>query len=112
MPHVYRLHNKPYTVFDEKDIFYIVDEECSPEISDLLRELISDLKEQADYTTQKVDTDLDSYEASLEEYSNAFGEIDDYLTKLNNYISDSKRLDRNEIMSIIGSIKIMFGKYI
>lgn len=105
MPHVYRINNKPYTIFNEKDIYYIIDENCSPEISDMIRETIDDLKEKADYTAKKIDTDLNSYEAQLEGYNNAFCDVTENLNKLDNYISDSKRLDRNEILNVIGDIR-------
>ena len=105
MPHVYRINNKPYTIFSEKDIYYIIDENCSSEISDMIREIIDDLKGKADYTSQKIGTDLDSYEAQLESYNNAFCDVTENLDKLDNYISDSKRLDRNEILSVIGDVR-------
>ena len=109
MPHVYRIHDKPYTVFDEKDIFYIIDEECSPEVSDIIREIITDLKEQADYTSQKVDTDLDCYEAQLDSYNSMCGDVVELLDTLDNYIEEAKKLDRQYILKLIGSIKKEIG---
>ena len=103
--HVYRIHDKPYIVFDEKDIFYIIDEECSPEVSDILRETITELKEQADYTSRKLDTDLISYDGSLDSYNSMCYVITELLEKLESYIEDSKRLDKKYILQLIHSIE-------
>ena len=87
---VHNVNNNKYIVIESNDILYIVEKECSSELVDVLRELITDLKEQADYGTryveEKLNTDLDCYESELEEYSNMCSEIRDTVEQLSNYI--------------------------
>lgn len=37
---------------DTNDILYIIDKECDSELANMLRETITDLKEEADYTSR------------------------------------------------------------
>ena len=83
---------------DTNDILYIIEKECSSELVDILREFISDLKEKADYTTQKINTDLDSYESELNEYNSLCSDLRDGIKRLKDYINNSTRLDRNHIV--------------
>ena len=105
----YSINNHRYTVIDNNDILNIVDKECSPELATVLRELITDLKEKADYGTryveEKLNTDLDCYESELEEYSNMCSEIRDTVEQLSNYIYDSKKLDRSHILEKLSDIR-------
>ena len=109
MASIYTVNNKNYTIFEPNDILYIIEKECSPELATVLRELITDLKEQADYGTryveEKLNTDLDCYESELEEYSNMCSEIRDTVEQLSNYIYDSKKLDRSHILEKLSDIR-------
>ena len=106
---VHNVNNKNYTIFEPNDILYIIEKECSPELANVLRELITDLKEKADYDTnyvkEKLNTDLDCYESELEEYSNMCSEIRDTVEQLSNYIYDSKKLDRSHILEKLSDIR-------
>ena len=107
---VHNVNNKNYTIFEPNDILYIIEKECSPELANVLRELITDLKEKADYDTnyvkEKLNTDLDCYESELEEYSNMCSEIRDTVEQLSNYIYDSKKLDRSHILEKLSDIRL------
>ena len=109
MATVYNINNNKYIVIEPNDILYIVEKECSPELATVLRELITDLKEQADYGTryveEKLNTDIDCYESELEEYSNMCSEIRDTVEQLSNYIYDSKKLDRSHILEKLSDIR-------
>ena len=90
MASIYTVNNKNYTIFEPNDILYIIEKECSPELATVLRELITDLREKADYGTnyvkEKLNTDIDCYESELEEYNNMCSEIRDTVEQLSNYI--------------------------
>ena len=109
MATVYNINNNKYIVIEPNDILYIVEKECSSELANILRELIIDLKEQADYGTryveEKLNTDLDCYESELEEYNNMCSEIRDTVEQLSNYIYDSKKLDRSHILEKLSDIR-------
>ena len=72
-----------------------------------MRQIILNLADQADYTEQKVDTDLESYEASLESNASTFGDIKDILTNSINQIEKSKRLDKDKLAKQLGRIIYM-----
>ena len=105
----YNINNHKYIVIEPNDILYIVEKECNSELANVLRELITELKEQADYGTnyvkEKLNTDLDCYESELEEYSNMCSEIRDTVEQLSNYIYDSKKLDRSHILEKLSDIR-------
>lgn len=105
MATVHNINNHKYIVMDINDILYIIDKECDSELANMLRETITDLKEKANYTSRKLDTDLISYEGSLESYNSMCCVITELLEKLENYVEDSKRLDRNYILQLIHSIE-------
>ena len=71
----------------------------------MLREFITDLKEKADYTTQKIDTDLDCYESELEGYNTLCCDLRDMIDKLDDYINDSKKLDRSHVLKELRNMK-------
>ena len=102
---VYNINNKKYIVTSTDDIFYIFEKECSPDLVNVLRDTIADLKEQADYTAQKINTDLDCYESELEEYSSLCSDLKDMINELSDYIDDSKKLDRNHIIKVLSRMK-------
>ena len=109
MATVYNINNNKYIVIEPNDILYIFEKECSSELASVLRELITELKEKADYGTnyvkEKLNTDLDCYESELEEYSNMCSEIRDIVEQLSNYIYDSKKLDRSHILEKLSDIR-------
>jgi len=66
---------------------------------------IQELIEQADYTSRKVETDLDSYESSLESWNCAGNDILDIIDNLKSYISDAKKIDRDKLLSSLERIE-------
>ena len=71
--------------------------------SDAENELIAIIKE-SDYTQKKVATDLDSYEASLEQ---AHCVLNDMLDELENMrkIIESKRIDKQKLIAIVNGME-------
>lgn len=94
---------KNVTMFKGEDFLEVVDQYMGGEASRWLREHLEALEKEADYTTQKVDTDLKSYEASLESNARAFQDIQDQVIGLMNHLEE-KRMDRQKINAIAGQI--------
>ena len=90
---------KNVTMFKGEDFLEVVDQYMGGEASRWLREHLEALEKEADYTTQKVDTDLKSYEASLESNARAFQDIQDWVISLKNLLEE-KRIDRRKINRI------------
>ena len=105
----YSVNNHKYIVIEPNDILCIIEKECNPELANVLRELITDLKEKADYSTryveEKLNTDLDCYESELEEYRDMCSEVRDIIEQLSNYTNDSKKLDRSHILKKLSDIR-------
>lgn len=72
-------------------------------------EIILNLGEAADYTEHKVDTDLDSYEASLESNASTFNDISEIADELIDYLRDTKKIDRNKLLDKLDRITTMIS---
>ena len=64
-------------ISNSADFIKLMRENMGDDAEELAQEYISKLECDADYTAQKVNTDLESYEASLESNSRAFMDIDE-----------------------------------
>lgn len=71
------IKDKVETIFEARDFEYLLDKHLGYDASKYFRELVEELKEAADETEAKVNTDLGSYEASLESNTRAFQDIED-----------------------------------
>lgn len=49
------------------DLFYLIDQTVGRDLANEAEELFQELKEKADYISRRIKTDLDSYEATLDE---------------------------------------------
>lgn len=78
-----------------------IEEQCGSEAAIFVQDLI----DKADYTTRKLDTDLNSYEGSLEEWNTVGNDILETTEKINTYLKKSKRIDRDTIFKMINEIK-------
>ncbi|CAB1251726.1 protein of unknown function [Ruminococcaceae bacterium BL-6] len=70
-------------------------------IVDKIEDEISELEEQANYTQQKIHTDLDSYECSLESQKSAADDMNDYIEQMINYIGTNKRLNKSKLKEML-----------
>lgn len=69
-----------------------------------LFEYINQLKTDADYITKKINSDLTAYEGQLETYTFLMSDIIGTLEKIVDYIQDTKRIDKQKILSNINNI--------
>jgi uncharacterized protein Yka (UPF0111/DUF47 family) len=86
-------------ILDNKDFSDLIYEKLGYEAEHEFNNIIEDLQEKADYTKQKVNTDLLSYETSLDQNTAAFNEIQNWLEKIQNMIDNS--INRKELAKIV-----------
>ena len=86
-------------ILNNKDFADLVNEKLGYEAEQELNEIIAELQSKADYTKQKVNTDLLSYETSLDQNTVAFNEIQSWLEKIQHMIDTN--LNRKELARIV-----------
>jgi len=62
-----------------------------------LTDYITHLESEADYTKQALNTDLESYESSLDEYNCLLNDTQEELNRLITFIEESKKLNKQEL---------------
>ena len=77
MAEVLMISGKPETIFEPRDFEYLVDKELGYDAARYFRDLVERLEKAADENEAKTNTDLGSYEASLESNTTAFQDISD-----------------------------------
>ena len=80
---------------------YFIRDQLGEDVANVLVDKIEELQEQADDTQQKIHTDLDSYECSLESQKSAADDMNDYIEQMINYIDTHKRLNKNKLKDIL-----------
>jgi hypothetical protein len=78
--------------------------------NDAEQEIIN-LIEQSDYNKAKVNTDLDSYESSLEEMNCCMNDVLDRLNDMRKIV-EGKRIDKEKLKDMINSIEHQINCYI
>ena len=92
------------TLFEPKDFQYLVEKHMGWDAEKYFENLISKLQEQADYNTAKVDTDLESYEASIESNTRCFQDILEELKVINDLLN-KQRVDKLKLFKVIEQIE-------
>lgn len=92
---VLQLTDGSIEIVDNYDSLYeLVRDRMGEDASDMILDLISE----SDYTNKKLDSDLISYESSLDSYNSMCFELKESIEKLQDYVRDAKRLDRNKLL--------------
>lgn len=86
---------------NEQQIQRLIAEKLGNDVGEQIEQLI----ENANYVKQKINTDLESYESSLEEWNCVGNDILDIIDNLKSYISDSKRIDRYKLSNSLERIE-------
>lgn len=84
-----------------QEVKNLIEQNMGNDIAFLIQELI----DAANYTEKKVDTDLDSYEASLESWNCVGTDILEIIQKCDTYLRESKRIDRDTIFHMMNEIE-------
>lgn len=65
---------------------------------------ISDLKNEADYTLQSIDTDLNCFEMQVQTLTSALLEVLETTENLTNKVETTKRMNKSKILDTLNSI--------
>jgi len=87
-------------IFNDEQFEDLLRDKLSSSVAIYYKEKISELKEKADYTAIKVNTDLDSYESDLEFNRNCFLELYDMVEELERKICE-KRTTKLDISNLL-----------
>lgn len=110
--------------FSDNSVEYLFHEEDTSEFYDEFQKIIYEklgrdaeniiakLRKNADYTTQKIDTDLTAYENSLVSNTTAFLDIQQICLEIENEAVFSKRLNRQKIIEFTKRIKSIINNQI
>lgn len=90
-----------HTLFKFRDFLELVDQAMGMDAAKWLETYVGQCEEAADYTTQKVESDLTNYEASLESNTTAFQEIQEQAAAIMEVLQ-APRINRQKI---IGSVR-------
>ena len=92
-----------HTLFKFRDFLDLVDQEMGMDAAKWLEAHVNQLEAAADYTTAKVETDLTSYESTLDSNRTAFMDIQ-YQAETNTGVLQEKRISRDKISHAIREI--------
>ena len=80
---------------------YLIKDSLGEYATNIIVDKIEELQEQADYTKQKIHTDLDSYECSLESQKSTADDMNDYIEQAMNYIDTAKHINRDKLKNTL-----------
>lgn len=101
--------NNGETIFisSNRDITEVVAEHCSHELADIISSKIVDIDSEKLYAEERAQTDADSYLSELEQVQWILRDVLDIGMELNNYIRESKRINKGNIAEkVLEIIKI------
>jgi len=87
-------------IFQPKDFHYLIEKHMGYDAAGYFEKMVDELQEEADYTAAKVDTDLESYEASLESNTACFNDLLDNIEELKKLLQQ-QRIDRRKIYKVL-----------
>lgn len=100
-----------HTLFKFRDFLELVDQEMGMDAAKWLEAHVNRLEEAADYTTAKIDTDLTSYESTLDSNHTAFLDIQSEAEAIMGVLQD-KRISREKIAQAIREIGTIINNQI
>jgi hypothetical protein len=92
-----------HTLFKFRDFLDLVDQKMGMDAAKWLETHVNRLEVAADYTTAKVETDLTSYEASLDSNKTAFMDIQTEVETITAILRE-KRINRDDISKVVQKI--------
>lgn len=95
----YIKNGKNVVLYDDNDLIEEV-REYNESLAKAIQDRIDELQWEADYTNKKIDSDLLSYEGSLEEDRSFFNDLKDCLNDLEQQL-EQKRLNREKLRKTI-----------
>ena len=92
-------NNQTEVLFRPEDFADLVQRHLGYDAGQYLQRLIADLEEEADYNSQKINTDINSYEDELYQWSLYRQEIQELMDELQELVA-AKRLNRKRIEAV------------
>lgn len=96
---------KNVIMFKGEDFMELVDQYMGNEACKWLWDHLQALEEEADYTKQRIATDLQSYESDLDSDAAAFEDIKDQAEIIMEEIQKFRRLDRIDIQIVVDAVR-------
>lgn len=93
------------TLFEPRDLQYLIEKYIGCDAEKYFENLIKKLQGEADYNQSKVETDLESYEASLEDNTIAFQDILT-ITEQIKLILETSRINKKKIFNLLEQIQL------
>lgn len=93
-----------HTLLQPKDFEYLVEKYMGYDAEKYFRETVDNLQDEAIYTAAKIDTDLGSYEASLESNTACFQDILDITNKMKSLL-EAPRMDRKKMFNLVEQVE-------
>jgi hypothetical protein len=90
--------------FTKDDYINIISNKCGRDVEQWLNNFIEELIEEADKTSKIIDTDLRSYEMSLESNATCFIDVLEHLKELEGLLW-AKRVNKDKVQDVIDYIK-------
>lgn len=104
MPNVLMIRDKPETIFTARDFEYHIERCMGYEAVAYFRELFEDAEAEVESAKRGENTDLASYEASLESNTRAFQDILETLTSMEEMLY-KQRVNKPKIAELISVIR-------
>lgn len=104
MPNVLMIRDKPETIFTARDFEYHIEQCMGYEAAAYFMELFEDAEAEVESAKRGENTDLASYEASLESNTRAFQDILETLTSMEEMLY-KQRVNKPKIAELISVIR-------
>lgn len=91
---------------DLSDIAGIIKEECSPELAEMMEEMLSDKLSDLEDERKALVQEMCSYESDLEDAQRSLHDIWDDAEELLTYIADCKRINKEHLMEMVRGIRL------
>lgn len=94
-------------IFQPKDFHYLIEKHMGYDAADYfekMEKIVDELQEEADYTAAKVNTDLESYESSLESNTACFQEILEVMEQIKS-ILEAPRINKKKLFNLVEQVE-------
>lgn len=98
------------TISTVDDILWVVDRYTGRDNMLACEDLLDDLKTQADYTSRAINSDLISYEMTLEDMTRDLQDMRESLESLMDYLRDTPRWDKHKIQIAVVDIYLKINE--
>ena len=106
-------NNEKFIIGSDRDIENVVADFCGEDFATALMEYINDLKGQADYDTQRFNSDMDAYEAENETFRTTLQDIESLLQQYEYGLErDKEPFSRKRVFKVFNDIHRLIGEVI